>query len=84
MSFRSRAAAAALLLAGGMTALAQEPTFRSDTRTVALYATVTDDKKRLIPDLTQQDFEIFVAEGARFRQPDAPLRRGGRQHGSPA
>jgi len=42
-----------------MTTLAQEPTFRSDTRTVALYATVTDDKKRLIPDLMQQDFEIF-------------------------
>jgi Ca-activated chloride channel family protein len=48
-----------LLLAGGLTALAQQPTFRSDTRTVALYATVTDDKKRLIPDLLQQDFEIF-------------------------
>ena len=42
-----------------MTAFAQKPTFRSDTRTVALYATVTDDKKRLIPDLVQQDFEIF-------------------------
>ncbi len=59
MKLRSRAAAAALLLAGGVTGLAQQPTFRSDTRTVALYATVTDDKKRLIPDLTQQDFEIL-------------------------
>lgn len=59
MNLSSRAVAAALLLAGGMTAFAQKPTFRSDTRTVALYATVTDDKKRLIPDLVQQDFEIF-------------------------
>ena len=59
MRLRRRAVAAALLLAGGVSALAQQPTFRSDTRTVALYATVTDGRKRLIPDLTQQDFEIF-------------------------
>ena len=59
MRLRRRAVAAALLLAGGVSALAQQPTFRSDTRMVALYATVTDGRKRLIPDLTQQDFEIF-------------------------
>ena len=50
---------AALLLGGGFTAFAQQPTFRSDTRTVALYATVTDAQKRLVPDLTQEDFEIL-------------------------
>src|SRR5688572_27018557 len=59
MKLARRALAAALLLAGGVSALAQQATFRSDTRTVALYATVIDDRKRLIPDLTQQDFEIF-------------------------
>ncbi|HKY20534.1 MAG TPA: VWA domain-containing protein [Vicinamibacterales bacterium] len=59
MKSRSRAVAAALLFMCGVTALAQQPTFRSNTRTVALYATALDDKKRLIPDLTQQDFEIF-------------------------
>jgi Ca-activated chloride channel family protein len=59
MRLRRRAAAAALLFAGGASALAQQATFRSDTRTVALYATVTDERKRLVPDLTQQDFEIF-------------------------
>jgi Ca-activated chloride channel family protein len=48
-----------LLLGGGFTAYAQQPTFRSDTRTVALYATVTDAQKRLVPDLTQEDFEIL-------------------------
>jgi len=53
---------AALLLGGGLTAFAQQPTFRSDTRTVALYATVTDAQKRLVPDLTQQDFEILDNE----------------------
>jgi Ca-activated chloride channel family protein len=54
-----RFVAAALLLGGGFTAYAQQPTFRSDTRTVALYATVTDAQKRLVPDLTQEDFEIL-------------------------
>ena len=34
----------------------QQPTFRTGTRTVALYATVTDSQKRLVPDLTQEDF----------------------------
>ena len=44
---------------GGFSAFAQQPTFRTGTRTVALYATVTDAQKRLVPDLTQDDFEIF-------------------------
>jgi Ca-activated chloride channel family protein len=55
----SRFVAATLLLAGGLTASAQQPTFRSDTRTVALYATVTDAQKRLVANLTQEDFEIL-------------------------
>ncbi len=36
----------------------QEPTFRSGAATVAVYATVTDVAGRLVPDLTQADFEI--------------------------
>ena len=40
-------------------AFAQQPTFRTGTRTVALYATVTDAQKRLVPDLTEEDFQIF-------------------------
>jgi len=59
MDLRRRFAAATLLLCGGFTAFAQQPTFRIDTRTVALYATVTDAQKRLVPDLMQEDFEIF-------------------------
>jgi Ca-activated chloride channel homolog len=54
-----RVLAAILLLGGGFTTFAQQPTFRTGTRTVALYATVTDAQKRLVPDLTQEDFEIF-------------------------
>jgi Ca-activated chloride channel homolog len=59
MKLRSRNFAAILLLCGGFSAFAQQPTFRTGTRTVALYATVTDSQKRLVPDLTQEDFQIY-------------------------
>ena len=36
----------------------QQPTFRSGTRTVAVYATVAENNGRLVPDLTRDDFEI--------------------------
>jgi Ca-activated chloride channel family protein len=51
--------AAIVLFCGGFSAFAQQPTFRTGTRTVALYATVIDAQKRLVPDLTQEDFQIF-------------------------
>ena len=59
MRLGSRCFAAVLLLCGGFSVFAQQPTFRTGTRTVALYATVTDSQKRLVPDLTQEDFQIF-------------------------
>src|SRR5687767_9578149 len=59
MKLTSRVLAAAMLLCGGFSVFAQQPTFRTGTRTVALYATVTDAQKRLVPDLTQEDFQIF-------------------------
>jgi Ca-activated chloride channel family protein len=37
----------------------QVPTFRSGVRTVAVYATVQDREGRLVPDLTQADFQIL-------------------------
>jgi Ca-activated chloride channel homolog len=43
----------------GATAAAQAPTFKTGTLTVPLFATVTDATGRLVPDLTQEDFEIF-------------------------
>ena len=46
----------------GLAVFAQQPTFRTGTRTVALYATVTDAQKRLVPDLTQEEFEVFDNE----------------------
>jgi len=49
--------AVAALCTASLTAT-QDP-IRSGTRTVAVYATVTDAAGRLVPDLTRDDFEIF-------------------------
>ena len=57
-----RVLAALVLFCGGLTAYAQQPTFRTGTRTVALYATVTDAQKRLVPDLMKEDFEVLDNE----------------------
>lgn len=59
MKLRSCILAGSVLLCGGFSVFAQQPTFRTGTRTVALYATVTDAQKRLVPDLTRDDFQIF-------------------------
>jgi VWFA-related protein len=48
-------AAAAVSLVG---AQSQPPTFGTTTRTVAVYATVTNAQGRLAPDLTRDDFEV--------------------------
>ncbi|MCA1560964.1 MAG: VWA domain-containing protein [Acidobacteria bacterium] len=37
----------------------QSPVFKSGTQTVALYVTITDAQKRLVPDLEKEDFEIL-------------------------
>jgi Ca-activated chloride channel homolog len=51
-------AAAALLLVAPL--LAQETQkFKVSTNTVALYVTVIDHDKRLVPDLIQEDFEVL-------------------------
>jgi Ca-activated chloride channel family protein len=52
------ALAVAVLLAPIRGQEPQKP-IRVSTRTVALYATVTDAEKRLVPDLTEDDFEIY-------------------------
>src|SRR3954464_15892755 len=38
---------------------AQQPTFRAGTQVVSLFVTVADAQKRLVPDLTPDDFQIF-------------------------
>jgi hypothetical protein len=37
----------------------QQKPFKVSTNPVALYATVTDVEKRLVPDLVLDDFEIY-------------------------
>jgi Ca-activated chloride channel family protein len=37
----------------------QQPLFRAGTELVDLYVTVTDQTRRLVPDLTQEEFEIL-------------------------
>lgn len=56
-----RFGAAAFVVAAGALVSAQKqqpPTFGTTTRTVAVYATVTDARGRLATDLTRDDFEI--------------------------
>src|SRR5712664_1249265 len=43
-----------------VSAIAQQPpTFKSGTQVVSLFVTVADAQKRLVPDLTKDDFEVF-------------------------
>jgi VWFA-related protein len=49
----------AVLIGEGVAAQqAQPPTFNASTRTVAVYATVTNAQGRLVPDLSRDDFAI--------------------------
>ena len=55
----SRSLALALVFSLGAALAAQQPTpFKGGTRTVAVYATATDQSGRLVPDLGRDDFEI--------------------------
>lgn len=47
------------LVLGGGALTAGQQTFKGGTRTVAVYATVTDQIGRLVPDLAREDFEVF-------------------------
>src|SRR5439155_318914 len=62
MKLTTKGLVAALLAAGGISVFAQQGVFRSGTRIVPVYATVTDAQKRLVPDLTKTDFEILDNE----------------------
>ncbi len=56
----------------------QAPTFRAGTFVVSLFATVTDAENRLVPDLTQADFEVLDNDKPQtltvFRQEHLPIR----------
>src|SRR4029077_5909688 len=73
------AASTGLALALGISAVvvAQQPTFRSGTQVVSLFATVLDAENRLVPDLAQQDFEVFDNDKSQplvvFRSENLPI-----------
>ena len=46
-----------VLTAGSV--IARQPTFKTGTQVVSLFVTVADAQKRLVPDLTKDDFEVF-------------------------
>ncbi|MEP7116014.1 MAG: VWA domain-containing protein [Acidobacteriota bacterium] len=56
----NRALCAVVVLVSSVGLMAgQQPIFRSSVRTVPVYATAVDGSGRLVPDLTQDDFEIL-------------------------
>src|SRR5499427_2384923 len=56
------AGTAVLAAAMSLTLIAQQPTFKTGTQVVSIFATVTDSQKRLVSDLTQDDFSVFDNE----------------------
>jgi VWFA-related protein len=54
----------ALAIFACVTLAAQQPpaTFRAGTQVVSMFVTVADAQKRLVPDLMQDDFEIYDNE----------------------
>ncbi|MEZ5402437.1 MAG: VWA domain-containing protein [Bryobacteraceae bacterium] len=87
LSRNSITAAAALLLAAGSLAFAQQatgaqedPVFRSDTRLVVLHATVVDNKGRLVDNLPRTAFTVLEngvpQEIKIFRREDVPVSMG--------
>src|SRR5918994_4877186 len=59
MRWTFAAAVASIALLTVTTRAWQQPPFRSGARTVAVHATVADGDGRLVPDLTQRDFEVY-------------------------
>src|SRR5437762_13185713 len=64
MTVWKRMAGAAALAAALSISLAaqQQPTFKAGTQVVSLFVTVADAQKRLVPDLTKDDFSVFDNE----------------------
>jgi Ca-activated chloride channel homolog len=58
-SRRAFAVVCALTVLPMAVVLAQQPTFKSGTRVVSLFVTVFDAQRRLVPDLSQEEFEVY-------------------------
>src|SRR5499427_1198595 len=55
-------ASIALAVTASAVLVAPQPTFRAGTQVVSLFVTVADAQKRLVPDLTQDDFQVLDNE----------------------
>jgi Ca-activated chloride channel family protein len=62
MSALAIAASVSIVLAAQQPPAAQGPTFKSGTQIVSLFVTVADATRRLVPGLTQEEFEVFDNE----------------------
>jgi Ca-activated chloride channel family protein len=62
MGAAALAASMSTLLVAQQPPAAQGPTFKSGTQIVSLFVTVADAARRLVPGLTQDEFEIFDNE----------------------
>jgi Ca-activated chloride channel homolog len=64
MNFGTHAVAglAVAAIASAATFAQQPPTFKTGTQVVSLFATVLDAQKRLVPNLLQEEFEVFDNE----------------------
>ena len=56
------AVSVSIALAAQQPPAAQGPTFRTGTQIVSLFVTVADAARRLVPGLTQEEFEVFDNE----------------------
>jgi Ca-activated chloride channel homolog len=56
------AGSVSIVLAAQQPPAAQGPTFKSGTQIVSLFVTVADAMRRLVPGLTQEEFEVFDNE----------------------
>ena len=54
----------AVVGASALAAAMQQPTFRAGTQVVSIFVTVQDAQRRLIPDLMQDEFQVFDNEKA--------------------
>jgi len=67
MSLRKKVGAATLVAAAASVVLVaqppQGPTFKSGTQVVSLFVMVADAQKRLVPDLMQEEFQVFETTG---------------------
>jgi Ca-activated chloride channel family protein len=57
--FKSLVTAAAVLATLALPAAQEGQKFKSGTHTVPVFVTVMDNDKRLVPDLVEQDFEVY-------------------------